>query len=177
MRAMRLSGDQGNSTTFGPSSWTRSSPRSDPRPGSPRGAGNTPTAVNPALSGTARHPPGNTGQPAPPEGVLSRHARHEHMALRWLPSWLLKIEKGPEREPGTPSDPDLLVGPTGLRLVHSLTCLGECRDLGRLVSGPRPAVAAGCAPAQGRRAGAPSGRVSSSPWRPGESGPRRSGGG
>ena len=35
------------------------------------------------------------------------------MALRWLPDWLPKIEKGPECDPGTPSDLDLLVGTAG----------------------------------------------------------------
>ena len=31
----------------------------------------------------------------------------------WLPDWLPKIGKGPECEPGTPSDLDLLVGTAG----------------------------------------------------------------
>ena len=46
--------------------------------------------------GKACHPLDNISQAVAQEGVLSQHADHEHLALRWLPDWLPKIEKGPE---------------------------------------------------------------------------------
>jgi len=45
------------------------------------------------------------------------------MARRWLPDWLPKTGKGPGREPGTPSDLDLLVGTAGFDWTRAtITC-------------------------------------------------------
>jgi integrase len=93
-------------------------PEANPGPASHGRDSNTPADPHAAACGTACRPPGNTGQAAAQEARLaSRPITNTWLcgsvALRWLPDWLLKIEKGSECEPGTPSDLDLLVGTAG----------------------------------------------------------------
>ena len=71
----------------------------DRTPGSHRASPSLPGCHQPSPRRHSLAPKGQRRPSRGPGDVPSQHASHEHMALRWLPDWLPKIEKGPERNP------------------------------------------------------------------------------